>query len=487
MNQLSTLFIINISGKVVTLIVFAALARMISATHLAYVALIPALAPVILSLFGFGVNTLMERDVPRKLALNAESSYQLMRAGFLLNILSIILVVILGALFVGYWAPIVLGEYDYDITSIHWFLLPIATYMLLQITGLFLLLEGKAAQFGLLKVFGDIFAKTAVLVLYFLQPSEMAVIIGLTIGQLPFILYGLWLQRAWLLHKEYVPLRRVVSQALPFYLESNFNAARNQGDSLLVSTFLGPIAMAGYYVAKTVANQLSVFYNPIRSFMTHRLSFQKGHSEEAMNAAFKQVWHISVPVFIWLACAMSAVSPYLIQIVAGERYTSVWPVAILLCLLSCSLALYSLSGRILLLIGSAFERFRVTIIQTVLIVIFSVILVPILESEGIALSWLLAAVISLYIVKIRTIRLKFPWPKLKLFSWSILLTLSMPILSILLFSLELDPFLVITSFVLTAGLSLWAIFYVQDKYEETQMLLILPARIVPLYQRIRKS
>ena len=483
MHQLSKLFLINISGKVFTLVLFAVLARIISPMDLAYIALIPALSSVLLSLFGLGINTLMERDGPQKISQNTAVGYSLMRTGSLFNLFSIAAVVILGYIFVDYWSPVILA--DYVIINVRWILLPLATYMLLKVTGLFLLLDGKAAQFGLLQVFSDIFAKTAVVVLYLIKPSEMAIFIGLSVGQLPFLIYGLWLQRGWILNKGYAPIRQVFIQALPFYIESNFNAARNQGDNILVSTLLGPVAMAGYYVAKTVANQLSVFYNPVSSFMTHRLSSKKGQSEEAMNDAFKQVWLLCVPVFIFIACSIGAISPFLIHMVAGEQYTSVWPVAFILCLLTCSLTLYSVSSRILLIIGNAFERFRVTMLQTILIATFSFLLTPMLKSEGIALSWLLSLLCSLYIVKIRVVHLKFSWPSLHLFTRFMLPTYLMPALALTLFSYGVNVFYIISSFILMACASVWGILKGQSNYEESQMINILPGRLTPGYQWLR--
>jgi O-antigen/teichoic acid export membrane protein len=483
MHQLSKLFVINISGKVFTLILFAVLARIVSPMHLAYVALIPALAPVLLSLFGFGVNTLLERDVPQTLVKDNVAGYQLMKTGYLFNLLSITTIVICGCFFADYWSPVVLA--DYDIVNVQWILLPIATYMILQVTGLFLLLDGKADKFGLLRVFSDIFAKTAVVILYLIMPSEMAIFIGLAIGQLPFLLYGIWLQKDWIFKRTRSPLKSVLTQSMPFYIESNFNAARNQGDNILVSSLLGPVAMAGYYVAKTVANQLSVFYNPVSNFMRHRLSAKKGNSQAAMSDAFKQVWLLCVPVFIWLACAVGAVSPFLINIVAGEQYTDVWLVVFLLCLLSCALTLYSVSSRILLIIGSAFERFRVTILQTLLIVVFTFVLADKLQSEGIALAWLLALLGSLYIVKMRAVHLNFSWPKTQVFTRYMLPTYLMPALALFLFSAGINTFYIIGSFILMAGLSIGAILKGQSIYEETQILDMAPSRLIPFYQWLR--
>ena len=484
MHQLSKLFVINISGKVFTLFIFAILARVISPIHLAYIALIPSLSPVFLAFFGFGINTLMERDVPQQLTKNKLLGQELMRTGYICNLLTISIVLILGLLFIDYWTPVVLSNYEN--ANVKWILMPIASYMLLQVTGLFLLLDGKADKFGLLRVFSDIFAKAAVVILYLIEPSEIAIFIGLSIGQLPFLLYGLWLQKSWLFKKANIPLRSVFTQGLPFYIESNFNAARNQGDNILVSTLLGPVAMAGYYVAKTVANQLSVFYNPVSNFMRHRLSSKKGHSHEAMAVAFKQVWLLCVPLFILIACVVGAISPLLINIIASEQYSTVWPVAFILCLLTCSLTLYSVSSRILLLLGSAFERFKITILQTILIVVFAVILTPLLKTQGVALSWLLALLCSLYVVKIRAIKLKFSWPILNLFTRYMLPTYLTPIVILMLFSYRINIIYILFCFVFFTCLSVGGILKGHSSFEESEMLKILPSRLLPIYKRFRK-
>jgi O-antigen/teichoic acid export membrane protein len=486
-HDLNKLFIVNITGKLLTLILFALLARVLPAHHLAYVALIPILAPVMLSLFGCGVNTFLQRDAPQLLAKKPKECYALMRTGYVINLFSIVLVASLGYFFVSIWSPIVLSDYDYDVHRITWILVPLSCYMLLKLVGLMLLLEGKAAKYGMLTIYGDISAKGAVLVLYVLNPTELSIFIGLAIGQLPFVFYGIWAQRAWIFQLKYTAFFTVIRNSIPFYLEGNFNAARSNGDSLLVSSLLGPVAMAGYYIAKMVANQLSVFFNPINSFMIHRLSFKKGKDITSMEAAFKQVWRLSIPFFIWLACAVSAISPMLIQLIAGEQYTYVWSTAFILCLVVCGLALYSLSGRILLLIGNSFERFRITLIQVLVIVIFTFILAPVFSMQGVAIAWFLGVLISLYLVKNRSLCLGFHWPTFKVFNRALLLTIMMPILSLSSYFYYENMITLLILAIFMGLLSLCLILYDQDEYEYDQMLLVLPAVLKPFYIRLNKN
>jgi O-antigen/teichoic acid export membrane protein len=481
MHDLNKLFIVSITGKLLTLALFAVIARVLPAEHLAYVALIPVLAPVLLSLSSFGIATLLERDVPQFLAISPKEAYALMRAGYVIQIFSILLVLSFGYFFVSTWAPIVLSEYDYTPNTIAWMLAPLACYMLVKVTGAMLMLEGKAAKYGMLTIYGDISAKAAVLGLYLFNPTDLSIFIGLVIGQLPFVAYGVWSQRAWLCRLQCSPLTKLLYRSLPFYIEGNFNQARNHGDSLLVSSLLGPVAMAGYYIAKMVANQLSVFFNPISSFMVHHLSFQKGKDLAAMEAAFKQVWHLSIPIFIWLACAVAAITPLLIQLIAGEQYIYVWPAAFILCLVACGRALYSFSGRILLLIGNAFERFRITIIQVLIITILISILTPLISVNGVAISWLVGVLSSLYLVKIRSIQLDFDWPSLKVFNRTLLLTLLGPFLSLGSYFYYESLLILMMVAIPMIILTLWFVLYDQSKYEYEQMLLVLPKKLKPFY------
>ncbi len=485
MRDLSKLFSINLIGKIITLVLFSLLAHSLNTIHLAYIALIPALSPTFLSLLGCGVNTLLERDVPRVLSQNQNDGHKMMRAGYLLNLLSISLAFIFGISLINYWVPAILNGYSYEKTTISWICLPIGTYMLLQTTGLFLLLEGKAPMFGFIRITGDISAKALTLILYMVEPSEMAVFIGLSVGQLPLIAYGIWQQRKWLFSTKLSPIIQLLRNSWPFYLEANFNVLRNQGDNLLVSSLLGPISMAGYYVAKTVANQLSVFFNPVSSLMVHRFSYQQGHGMDSLEQIFKQAWCLSVPLFVWLSCALGALSPLLIEFIAGSDYMEIWPTALLLCLVSCCLALYSLSSRILLLIGSSFERFKVTAIQTMLILLFSLLLVPLLDTAGIALAWLIASFVTLYIIRHRSLRLGFSWPKSNSIIKPLLSTLSMPAISLYLYYQGTNNAVVLFVFLLTATASFAIILFSQNEYEEAQMLHILPEQLTPFYRQFR--
>lgn len=484
MRQLPKLFIINITGKLFTLLLFAALTRILSPEHLAFIALIPALAPIFLSLFGAGINTLIERDAPRALAESSGSGYQMMRTSYVYNLFVVLVLSLLGISLVELWSGFISKEPN-DV-NLQWLVLPIATYMILQSVGLHLLVDGKAAKFGMLKVYGDIFSKASVLLLYLIEPSEKAVFLGLAIGQMPFIFYGVWSQRHWLFKFSFVPIASMIRKSIPFYIESNFNTLRNQGDNLFVTMLLGPIALAEYYVAKTVANQLSVLYNPVSNFMTHRLSSKKGEGEEAMNSAFKQVWLLGIPFFIFFACAAGAISPLLIELIAGETYTHVWPVAIVLCLLTCALAAYSVSSRVLLIIGSPFERFKITILQTILIVCFSFALVPLWESIGVALAWLLALLISLFFVKKRAKELGFQWPSIDLFNFDMFFVLVMPILPLYLFSQNVHNAVVLLAFILVATFALLLLVRGHDDYQESQMTTLLPRKLLPSYKKVRE-
>lgn len=123
MRQLPKLFIINITGKLFTLLLFAALTRVLSPEHLAFIALIPALAPIFLSLFGAGINTLIERDAPRALAESSGSGYQMMRTSYVYNLFVVLVLSLLGISLVELWSGFISKEPN-DV-NLQWLVLPI--------------------------------------------------------------------------------------------------------------------------------------------------------------------------------------------------------------------------------------------------------------------------------------------------------------------------------------------------------------------------
>jgi O-antigen/teichoic acid export membrane protein len=486
-SGLFKLLSITLSGKVVSVLVLALLARTLAAEHLAYIGLIPAVAGLMLAVFGFGVGTLLERDVPRLRVSDPEAADTLLRTGFFVASLAVVLMLVFFWTLVDVWTNLFLSGYEFDPSSIRLMTLPMAFYMFVTINGWMLIIRGEARNYGYIHVYGDIAAKIGALGAYFLHASEMSLFVGLALGQLPFFGAALWMHRDWLFRRRFISPIELVWSSRVFYVEANFTALRNHGDSLLVSSVLGPAAMAGYYVAKRVASQLSVFFSPLTSIVVPLFSSRFGHGAQELALVFRKTWSIAAPLFIWLASSVAAASPFLLAVVAGEDYAETWQTTAVLCYATAALAVYAICGRILLIIGSSLERFRIVVIHTALLATCVLVFRGELGTTGIALSWLIATVCTILVVRVRARQLGFDWPASTAVGRALVLCVPVPIIMLYAIGYGVHPDW--TYLLLACGLSAFSlagILVLQNEFEERAMLGTLPGIIAPAYRTVRR-
>lgn len=487
MNGLFSLLSINVSGKLVSVFVFAFLARALDAEHLAYIGLIPALAGFLLVGLSFGVGTITERDFPQLRLGDPERADAMMRAAYLIAACSILFMFALLFPFTAVWTPVVLGGYDIDPAAIRWITLPIAGYMFLELNGWMLITRNEPRNFGVARVYGDISAKAGALLFYLWRPSGLSVFLGLALGQLPFCLWLLWQNRRWLFRREVASPFALIGSSGVFYAESVFQMLRARGDAVLVSSILGPVAMAGYYVAKTIASQLQVLFTPVTSIIIPAFSSRYGRGPDQLSAVFRKVWSIAPPIFVWLASVLAAVSPFLIALIAGPDYSGDWQTAMLLCYVTAAMSTYGIASRILLIMGTSMERFRVVLLHAALLVCLMFVVRDRFGAEGVALSWLVAGILTVFVVHLRARRIGFQWPESTALWRSLLLSVPVPLISLYFIGYGSHPdWLYLAQMGILALLSLVGLVYLQGPFEERQMMAAIPPRIAPAYLLIRR-
>lgn len=487
MNGLFSLLSINLSGKIVSIFVFALLARALDAEHLAYVGLIPALSGVLLVLLTFGVGTILERDFPQLQVSDPERADATMRAGYLVCASSIVFMFALLFPFTGAWTPLILGGYHFDPAAIRWIALPIAGHMFLEMNGWMLITRNEPRSFGVARVYADVSAKTGALLFYFWRPSELSVFLGMACGQLPFCLWVLWHNRRWLLHRGMASPIALIRASHVFHAESIFQMLRSRGDALLVSSILGPVPMAGYYVAKTVASQLLVLLNPVTSVIIPTFSARYGRGGDELSAVFRKVWSLAPPVFIWLASVLAAISPFLIAVVAGPDYSGTWQTALILCYVTAAMSIYAIASRVLLIMGSSMERFRVVLLHAALLAALMLVVSDNFGAEGVAASWLIAAVLTILVVRLRARKIGFQWPESTALWRATLVSVPVPLISLYVIGYGVHPdWLYLVQTGLLSLLSLIGLLRLQGPFEEAQMVAAIPKRIAPAYLMIRR-
>lgn len=487
MKGLHRLVSINVSGKIVSMVVFAFLARALDMEHLAYLGIIPALAAVLIIAFTCGVTTTLQRDFPQLRVKEPERADDVMRAAYLIGVFGILFMFALLFPFIGAWTPLVLGGYAFDPATIRWITLPIAGYMFLDFNGWLLITRNEATSFGVVRVYGDIAAKTSALFCYLWRPTELSLFLGLALGQLPFLLALFWLNRSWLFRRKMASPLALIASSGVFYAEAVFQVLRTRGDALLVSSILGPVAMAGYYVAKTVAMQLMVLFQPVTSIIIPAFSSRFGEGSNELSAVFRRVWSIAPPVFVWLASVLAATSPFLIAVIAGPTYAGTWRTALFLCYVKAAMSIYAIASQVLLVMGSSMERFRVVLLHAALLVVLVLGVRDRFGAVGVAAAWLAAAILTIFVVRARASRIGFDWPGSSALWRAIFISVPVPLISLFVIGYGSHPdwiYLVQTG---VLGLvSLVAMVFLQGPFEEKQMIAAIPRPIAPAYRLIRR-
>ncbi|MDP3586960.1 MAG: oligosaccharide flippase family protein [Hydrogenophaga sp.] len=408
MKRFFRLTFITLLAKLFTIFILALLSRELKPGELAYIALIPSVAYIFLSLSSFGVNTLLERDAPKLLATNPLEAMTLMKSGVVININTLLFTIISFWFFSKEIGNFLTDNSDV-LSDFRLVILPLCAYLLIHIVAFPFQLQNKIDLFGFIKIYSDISAKSAALGLYYYLPCAESLLLGLAIGQAPFILLGLYLHRTWLFHSGRLPIISLLKKSSVFYIESILNALRNWGDSILVSSLIGAESLAVFYIAKRISDQISVFFQPFMTAFVPFMSSKHGMGKEHFASSFKLLWTLIPAIFILLSSAFTCITPILVNLIAGEQYANSVNLAIILTWNVSALAIYSLSARVLLIIGSSIERFRITVFQIFITFVLIFYVFPV-SAQGIALSWLAAVWISIFSVIVRAKQLKFDWP-----------------------------------------------------------------------------
>ena len=105
-QSLFRLLSISLTGKLVSVGVFVLLARTLDPVHLAFVGLVEPTSFMAMAIFCLGVQTTLEKNVPRLLVTDVSQAKAMIRSAMLVMCTAILLMVVVSVLFVEYWSPI---------------------------------------------------------------------------------------------------------------------------------------------------------------------------------------------------------------------------------------------------------------------------------------------------------------------------------------------------------------------------------------------
>lgn len=410
MRRFFRLTFFTLFGKVLSIFILAYIARKLSTDDIAYISIVPSLAILMTSTFSFGVNTLLEKDVPKLMVSDTHKAFGLLRKGMLVNLGAIVLVALCFIFYSDFIGRVIFKSQSSE-NDFGYLIFPLLGYMAINALSLPFQLTGKVDVFGFYRIYSDMLSKLCAIGFYTMQISAQPVLNGLLIGQLPFVLAALFKHRAWLFNLNHRTTPVWLKWSWGFYLESIVNAVRVWGDTLLISSLFGSEPLANYYVVKRIADQINVLYQPFVTTLVPIISASYSSGMENLRQKFRVCWVATIPLFIAIAACFSTLSPFLIKMIAGTAYMGSLLLAVVLIWGVYGLVLYSISSRILLIIGDSMARFKIALFQVVSTLLCIGILID-YGALGLGASWLAGSAIAVVGVIVKARHYGFIWPSL---------------------------------------------------------------------------
>lgn len=190
--------------------------------------------------------------------------------------------------------------------------------------------------------------------------------------------------------------KKLIFESVPFYLESYLMYFRAEGDQLLVGGLLGAEALAIYYIAKKPYEFLSSFTDSLDKVLTTSLARFKNDMNifnEKLNSLITINSFILFPV-VWLVIG---ITPTFILLIAGQGYEgAVIPAMIFLLYLVVQVSWRTTLGRSIFLLKPSIKRFQVTLVETMSVLGFMLILGYFYNIVGVVIGRFLATLVSAF-------------------------------------------------------------------------------------------
>jgi len=204
---------------------------------------------------------------------------------------------------------------------------------------------------------------------------------------------------------------RLVKTSLSFYLRGYVRFGSVQLDQLVIGIFMEPSVLATYYVAKRLSSTISMIIDAVGRPLLIKIAELKSVGKEKAAEALGKISRYNSFLFVPICLGVIAFGQPLLELYGGSKYLNAYPLLIILCLATLMRGVGSsvyISGVFIL--GTPKQTLYVDTAGCVVNTIFLVILVPLLDTTGVALSVLFsttASIIMAYFILNKQIKIIF--------------------------------------------------------------------------------
>jgi len=189
-------------------------------------------------------------------------------------------------------------------------------------------------------------------------------------------------------------MSKLLKESIPFYLESYLMYFRSQGDQLIVTSLLGVELLAVYYIARRIYDALITFFESLDKVVTENLSKER-YNKKLFEEKIYKLFSLNAYLVIPLIFGIVGLTPFLINLLFGSSFQGAVVPSIILCFTLLVQFYWGITiGRSIFIFKSSTSRFKLTLVESVFLMLFLLIFTNVLSIVGIALARLLASIIA---------------------------------------------------------------------------------------------
>jgi O-antigen/teichoic acid export membrane protein len=190
---------------------------------------------------------------------------------------------------------------------------------------------------------------------------------------------------------KFYSAKELFKNSWPYYLEGYFNYFLSQGDNWIITTCLGPQTLGVYYVAKRF---YMFFFTSGKSFekiITTKLAMNKSDKNK-ISSSIKHIILRTSQLVTPASLFFIGLIPSLIYVAFGPKYMGAVVPCIILCLGVVVRMYFYPIRRGIFILWPSMTRFKIAVLETIIVIVSLLIFTPAWKVNGIALSWLIGII-----------------------------------------------------------------------------------------------
>jgi O-antigen/teichoic acid export membrane protein len=221
-------------------------------------------------------------------------------------------------------------------------------------------------------------------------------VIGYTLGRLIGFLSLAFILRKWIFSRsDLFHWYRMVKISFPYYLRGFAKFGRLRLDQLVITILMGPATLASYYIAKKCPQYIDLIIEAVARPVLIRIAESRERSKCDIVGLFSRISRYNSFLFIPLCLAVPSFGLVILELFGGRKYDDALVILVILCLSRLVNGLmYTVYEAGVFIMCRPRHSLLIDIAGALSNTGGLLILLPLLDSTGVALATLLSTIIA---------------------------------------------------------------------------------------------